>query len=147
MIVAVIALTYGLRAIVGYRQVNRDADDDYAYKSREGMIPKGVSRDAYIRAYRRFHAPRSTAYVAGAMSAILLLTYPILVITQFMLERFWIWSGRSIVIEPGFLVWQFMIFFIIIGTWAGIGYISARQYHSRAPISFEQELERENTQS
>jgi len=38
-------------------------------------------------------------------------------------------SGQNRVIEPGFLVWQFFLFFGIIAVWVSIAYLAARHYH------------------
>jgi hypothetical protein len=51
-------------------------------------------------------------------------------------------SGQSRVIEPGFLVWQFFLFFGIIAVWVGIAYLSARHYHRNAPGSLQFELDK-----
>jgi len=143
LILALIACVYGVRALLGYRAVARDAESDYEYKHEQSMIDPRLSRDGYIRAYRRFNNPRSTAYVAGAMAAILLLTAPALVVIQFAYEKIWIFSGQSRVFEPGFLVWQFFLFFSIIAIWAAIGYFVARRYHRRTPVSWRDEQLRE----
>ena len=141
--VAIIAAIYWGRAIVAYRQVGADADADFEFRSQSGMIKDPKNRAAYVAAYRRFHAPRGPAYVAAAMSAVLVLTYPAFIMIEFLLEQFWIFTGRGDVFHPGYLVWQFLIFFSILGLWVGIIYVTAREFHRRAPISFEQELERE----
>lgn len=138
-----IALIFTIKALWGYRQVRADAISDYAYRTQEGMLSDRISQERYVRAYCRFNAPRSTAYMAGAFWAILLLTYPFLALIQFVLEQWWIATGRSVVIEPGFLVWQFMIFFAVIGLWAAIAYVTARRYHRRTMISLEREIQKD----
>lgn len=142
-ILVLIAGIYGLRAFLGYRAVARDAEADYEYKRDQNMIDPRLSREGYIRAYRRYNNPRSTAYVAGAMTAILVLTAPSLAIMQFAYEKLWMFSGQSRVFEPGFLVWQFFLFFSIIAIWAAIGYVVARRYHRRSPTSWRDEQVKE----
>ena len=142
-LVALIALIYGVRAFLGYRQVARDAEEDYAFKSGEGMIDARLSREGYIRAYKRFYAPRSKAYIAAALGAVLALTAPALAVISFALEQLWIATGRDPIYQPGFFVWQFMIFFSIIGIWAATVYFIARRYYANVPVSFNQEQEKE----
>ena len=141
--VCALALFFGVRAFLGYRQVARDARADYAYKTREDLFEAPMPEQPYLRAYRRYHAPRGTAYVAGAMIAVLVLSVPAFVLIQFLLEQLWISTGRSEVFHPGYLVWQFMIFFAVIATWGGIIYVTAREYHRRAPLSFKRVLDEE----
>ncbi|MGJ8564317.1 MAG: hypothetical protein ACSHXY_12295 [Alphaproteobacteria bacterium] len=142
--VALIALTYFVRALLGYRRVASDAAADYAYKYGEGMLEGWEDEADYVAAYKRFHAPRSAAYVASAMGGVLVLTYPAFSVINFLLEQFWILTGRSEVFHPGYLVWQFLIFFAILFLWAAIIYFTARRFHRRAPISFQQELLRQS---
>ena len=142
-IFTVIGLVYALRAFIGYRAVARDAEDDYNYKQPQGMIDKRLSKEGYIRAYKRFHNPRGPAYVAAAVGAILVLTWPAMALLELILEQAWQLSGRSRVIEPGFLVWQFIIFFSIIGIWVAISYVVSKRYHRSAPGTFAFEIEQE----
>ena len=68
-----ISLFYGARAVLGFRQVSEDAASDYDYKLSEGMLPEGQDKAAYLRAYKRAHAPRAPAYVATALLCVCLL--------------------------------------------------------------------------
>lgn len=143
VILAVIGFIYAVRAFLGYRAVARDAEDDFNYKQPQGMIDKRLSKEGYIRAYKRFHNPRGPAYVAVTVGAILVLTWPAMALLEFILEQAWQLSGRSRVIEPGFLVWQFIIFFSIIGIWVAISYVISKRYHRLAPGTFAFEIEQE----
>jgi len=138
-----IGLIYGIRAFIGYRNVARDAESDYDYKYPKGMIDKRLSREGYIQAYKRSHNPRSAAYIAGTVAAILILTWPAMAVIGFALEQLYQATGRSRVFEPGFLVWQFLIFFAMIAIWVTIASMGARRYHRGAPISFRDEMIRE----
>lgn len=142
-LLAVVGLVYGLRAFLGYRSVARDAQSDYDYKQPQGMIDARLSREGYIRAYKRFHNPRGSAYVAGAIAAILILTGPAMALLEFILEQVWQLSGRPRSIEPGFLVWQFIIFFSVIGFWVFIASRAARRFHRYAPVTFRDEMLKE----
>ena len=142
-LLALIGLVYALRAFLGYRNVARDAEADYEYKSPQGMIDKRLSREGYIRAYKRFHNPRGSAYVAGAIAAILILTGPFMWVLGVLLEQVWQLSGRPRNIEPGFLVWQFIIFFSVIAFWVFIASRAARRFHRYAPVTFRDEMLKE----
>jgi hypothetical protein len=142
IIPAFIITVYAARAFFGYRNVARDAQDDYDYKAANNIVPKGVSRDGYINAFKRFHNPRGPLYVALTFGALMLLTPFVMVIIQFLLEQLYLATGRSRVFEPGYLVWQFLIFFMMIASWAGIAYSGAKQFHKRAPGTFSQEIEK-----
>ncbi len=142
-LVGMLALIYGVRAFIGYRKVARDAQTDYTYRQGENMLPRNLSQEGFIRAYKRHNNPRGSAYMAAGLSAILILTAPALILIQFLLHQVWLFNDKSRVFEPGFLVWQFFIFFAIIGVWAGIAYITALKYHAGASISLEDEITRE----
>ena len=142
-LLALLALIYGVRAFLGYRQVAQDAEEDYAFKSKEGMVDPRLSREGYIRAYKRYYSPRSKAYIAAAFIAVLALTAPAFAVINFALEQLWIATGRDPIYQPGFLVWQFMIFFGILATWATTVYFIARRYYAKPPVSFKRELVRE----
>ena len=134
------ALTYVARALLGYRNVRQDAREDFAYKRENVMIDPDTPEQLYVKAYTRAHGPRHVKYMAGAMTAILVLTWPMLRIFQYALDLLWHLNGRSDVFQPGFLVWKFMLFFGIIAFWVFIMYMAARFYHARTPRSFEQEF-------
>lgn len=138
-ILAIVGLFYGLRAFIGYRNVARDAAQDYDYKLEQGMLDGRLSREGYIRAYKRFHNPRGSLYIAATLGAILVLTWPVMGLIAILLEQLYQLTGKSRVFEPGFLVWQFLIFFLIIAFWVLIAWGGARRYHRRAPVSFRDE--------
>jgi len=143
LIIGVIVVFYGLRAVIGYRNVARDAQDDFDYKSQHKMLPKGLSQASYIRAYKRFHNPRAPLYVALIMLAIIVLTPVAMILIQFLLEQLYQATGRSRVFEPGFLVWQFFIYFLLLLSWASIAYFGARRFYRRAPGTLSEEFEKE----
>ena len=142
-LLAVIGFLYGLRAFMGYRNVSQDAVEDYDYKQERGMLDGRVSREGHIQVYKRLHNPRSPAYIAMTILAILVLTWPIMAILSFLLELLYQATGRNRVFEPGFLVWQFSIFFAIILSWTGIAYVMARRYHRRAPGTPKYEMDQQ----
>ena len=140
---AIIGLLYSLRAYMGFREVARDAEDDYDYKQERSMLDGRLSREGYIRVFKRLHNPRRPAYIATGIFAILVLTWPIMGALSFLLEQLYQLSGRSRVFEPGFLVWQFCIFFGIIFSWTAISYSVARRYHLYAPGTVQYETEQQ----
>ncbi len=143
VILGVIIAFYAVRAFLGYRSVARDAEADYTYKIQNGMDDPRLNKEGYISAYKRFYNPRGTLYVAATLAAMVILTPVALIIIQFLLEQLYQISGRSRVIEPGFLVWQFFIYFLLLMSWALMCYVSARQFYKRAPGTLSQEMERE----
>lgn len=138
---AVMAGIFILRAWFGYRTVERDALADYDYKSGNDMIPAGLSKEAYIDVYRRVNNPRDQAYMGGALALILVATPVLFYLLEWVLRMIYNYSGQSRVIEPGYLVWQFLLFFMVIGCWVAIGYVAAQRYHRRKPGPLHYEIE------
>lgn len=138
-LLALIGLFYAVRAFIGFRSVARDAQEDYDYKAERSMLDGRLSREGYIRAYKRLHNPRRPAYIAATVFLILLLTWPIMGVLSVLLEQLYQLTGRNRVFEPGFLVWQFCIFFGIIVSWTAIAYFMARRYHRLSAVSFRDE--------
>ena len=136
-----LALIFILRALLAWVQVRRDAREDYNYKHTNAMVPDAIDRDAYEQIYRRVYGPRGPLHVAAAMIAILLITPVAMLGFEAGLNLIYNLSGQSRVIEPGFLVWQFFLFFGMIAVWVGIAYLAARQYHRKAPGSLQFELD------
>lgn len=141
VLMGVIALFFAARALLGWLQVRRDASADYAYKRANGMVPDAMSREAYEQIYRRVHNPRGPLHVAGAMLAILITTPIAMLGFEKGLNIMYNLSGQSRVIEPGYLVWQFFLFFGMIAVWVGIAYLAARRYHRTAPGSLQFEMD------
>ncbi|WP_427453234.1 hypothetical protein [Litorimonas sp. WD9-15] len=138
---AVLALILGVRSWLSYRQVRADAKDDYSYKTQHGMIPVGLSQTEYEAIYERVHAPRAQLHMFIGLVAILIATPIAMLILEQGLNLIYNLSGQSRVIEPGFLVWQFFIFFGLLFTWVGIAYLVARRYHSQTPGSLQFEID------
>ena len=137
----VLALIFGLRAFLAWQSVRKDAAADYDYKQANGMVPDAINRAEYEAIYRRVYAPRGPIHVAGAMIAILIFTPIAMLGFEYFLNLVYNLSGQNRVIEPGFLVWQFFLFFGIIAVWVTIAYLAARRYHQTAPGSLQYELD------
>jgi len=129
ILMGVLALIFGIRAFVAWMAVRRDAQADYEYKFSNGMVPDAIDRENYERIYRKVYNPRGPIHVAAAMLAILLVTPIALKGFEVGLNFIYNLSGQNRVIEPGFLVWQFFLFFGIIAVWVSIAYLAARHYH------------------
>jgi hypothetical protein len=136
-----LALFFGARTALGWVRVRGDASDDYDYKKGQGMVPDGLPREAYERIYKRVYGPRGPAHVAAGALAILVLTPVVMFAFEAFLNLMYNLSGQSRVIEPGYLVWQFFIFFGLIATWVGIGYAASRRYHQTAPGNLQYEID------
>ena len=141
ILIGALALIFFLRALLAWAQVGRDAKADYDYKHANDMVPDAVDRDAYEKIYRRVYGPRGPLHVAVAMASILLITPLAMAGLEAGLNLIYNLSGQSRVIEPGFLVWHFFLFFGMIAVWVGIAYLAARRYHRKAPGSLQFELD------
>jgi len=142
ILMAVLALIFALRALLAWLVVRRDAQADYAYKYANGMVPDAIDREKYEQIYRKVYNPRGPIHVAGAMLAILVATPLAMWIFWEGLNLLYNLSGQNRVIEPGFLVWHFFLFFGIIAVWVWITYLAARHYHKTAPGSLQFELDK-----
>jgi len=141
VLMAALALIFGVRTLLGWQQVRRDARDDYVYKQANGMVPDSLDRDNYEQIYRRVYGPRGPIHVAGAMLAILIATPIAMIGFEAGLNLIYNLSGQNRVIEPGYLVWQFFLFFGMIAVWVTIAYYAAKHYHSKAPGSLQFEID------
>ncbi len=140
VIVAGLAAFFGMRTWLQTRSVERDAYADWDYRVAENMQDLRLTRDAYVRAYTKVHAPRGAKYVTMTLVAVLVLTIPAFGLLQLAIHGIWQISGQSRVFEPPFLVYQFFIFFGIIGLWiALIGWFTKRFYRN-APGLIRDEL-------
>lgn len=137
---AVLALLLGARAFFSYRRMKTEAGDNWDYMVANNMQELRVNKEAYIQTYCRVNAPRATLYLALGAGLILVLTPVALSLINFSLWALWEFNGQSRVFEPGYMVWEFSIFFLMIAIWAGIGAFVARRYHARTPGLMRDEL-------
>jgi len=143
VLLALIGGFYALQAYLGFRNVAQDAEGDYDYKQERSMLDGRLSRESYIKVFKRLHNPRRPAYIAATIFLIIVLTLPIMAVLSVLLEQLYQFTGRNRVFEPGFLVWQFCIFFGVIFSWTGIAYFMARRYHLHAPGTSAYETEQQ----
>ncbi len=141
VLMGLIALIFGARALLAWQAVRRDARADYEYKHANGMVPDSLSREHYERIYRKVYSPRGPLHIAGAMIAILLATPLAMVFFEAGFRALYNLSGQSRVIEPGYLVWHFFLFFGIIAVWVSIVYFAARRYHRTESGSLQYEID------
>ena len=139
----IIAALFFLRAFLGFRAVAQEAPADYQYKQGQNMLPNNISEAAYIRAYKRYHAPRAPLHVAGVLSAIAILTLPALGVFYWITFVLWEMNGKDKVFAPGLLVHSLLMFFLIIFFWAFLAFLTAKNYHSKTPQSLQDEIEKE----
>lgn len=143
MVIAVmlfIAAVNAVRAVFISARVTGEAREDYTYRKAHDMIDPGVSEDRFIKAYKRCHGARGPIYGALTLLAAAVLTPPLLAFISISYEYLWRWTGQDRAFEPGYLVWQFILFGCVIGGWALIGHIGARLYYRNLPKPLESEL-------
>lgn len=140
-LLALIATFHSVKAVLGYLAVAKDAESDYQYKTERAMVPMKLPKESYLAIYKRVNNPRGSAYVAGGLWAILLTTPILFFVLGWILNAIYNLSGQNRVIEPGYLVWQFMLFFLVVMIWAGIAYAVARHYHRHTPGSLQFEID------
>ncbi len=153
-----IAAYYAIRAWIGYARLSSDAAKDWEYKRDNKMVDKRLSKDGYVRAYRRAYAPRREAYIATTLAIITLMTPVVLALLSAILYGLWkmdqadgkatevIVRGKNIgglTYEPGNMVFGFISFFGILALWTAIAWLAVRRYYRHAPGSLRDEIIRE----
>lgn len=142
-LIAALAIFFVVRAILGYRIVARDAVEDYDFKLQSKMLDTSIPKETYIKVYKRVYSPRIQAYLAGGVITMLVLTPLTIAIYNMVAAKLWINSGRPPIYAPHGFVWAFIMFFGLLGIWATIAFITAQQYHQRAPKGLKEELKKE----
>ncbi len=137
---ACLVVVLGLRAWLVYRRLRAEAGADWDYRVSQNMQDLRLSKDGFVRAYYKVNAPRVSLYMAGGAALILALTPIAFAVINFGLWGVWKFSGESRVFEPGYLVWEFFIFFALIAFWTSVCAFVARRYHARAPGLMRDEL-------
>lgn len=128
------ALLLGAKALFGYQSLSKQGHDDFKYRSEQNMLPSNLTDESdYVDAYKRAHGPAGTLHIAGALLSAALLTYPLLGALVFIFEHGWRAAGQPRAYEPGYLVWQFMLFAGVIIFYAFIAWLTARLYYRKEP--------------
>lgn len=129
---AILGVIYTLAYFLLTLKIAKDAEADYLYKSLNGMINESVTKAEYTGLFTQKHKPRKFLYIALGSFFILASTWPIMAIISYLLECLYQFTGQNRVFEPGFLVWQFCIFFGIILSWSCAAYCIVTLYYKRA---------------
>lgn len=103
---------------------------------------EGLTRDEFVRVYRRVYGPRGQVYVLAGLAAAVASTPIVLAALAGVWRWAWIASDRPVAYAPGDLVWQFYLFFGLIGVWAYIASRFAARHHRRRPGPLDHELAR-----
>ncbi len=130
---AIFGVLLGLRAWLGYRRLTAEAEADWDYRVAHDMQDLRLDKAGFVRAFRKVNAPRLSLYLAGGAGLIIILTPVVFGLINVFLWGVWKFSNESRVFEPGYLVWEFSIFFGLIAAWALIGAAVARRYHANSP--------------
>lgn len=154
--IAVLALYFGLQTALAYRRLPKEASDDWDYQVSQNMQDLRLTKDAFVTAYKKVHAPRGVLYIAGVFTAILVLTPVAFAFINSILMTLWNTSDEpvevsvrgggikenieSLTFEPGNMVWGFFTFFGIIGIWALIAALAARHFYRNSPGLMRDEL-------
>ena len=139
-----LAAVFAVRALLIIRGLPGEAKSEYDHRKAAKMISADVTETDFISAYKRVHGARSALYAAGTLFAVAALTPLLLRLLEFLYNLLWIVGGQQREFEPGWLVWQFMLFAGVIAGWALIGFIGARFYYAKLPGSLEMELNRKD---
>jgi len=156
VVLGLIALIFAVRAYLGYRRLPAEAADDWDYQVSQNMQELRLTKQAYVRAYKKVNAPRGALYIACVFAAIVVLTPLAFALINSVLWSLWSASGdpieiklgagnikesvESLTYEPGNMVWGFFTFFGILGIWAFIAAMAARRYYRNAPGLMRDEL-------
>ena len=140
MIAIGLTVIFALQAILGYRGLEQDGAQEYAYRRSENMRGAEVDEAEFVSVYKRVNAPRGPVYAAILFFCNAVLTLPLLGVLTFAFEYIWRFSGQSRAIEPGYLVWAMMLCAGVILGWGLTSYLIMSRYHARRPGTLEQEL-------
>lgn len=153
---AVLAIIFGLRTFLAYRRLPKDAAEDWDYQVSQNMQDLRVTKESYVRAYKKVHAPRAQLYIASVFASIFVLTPVAFAFINSILMTLWNSSDEpiqetvrgggirenveSLTFEPGNMVWGFFTFFGIIAIWALIAALAARHFYRNSPGLMRDEL-------
>lgn len=130
----------GLWSWFSHKRLAKEAKTDWAYRVDNNMQDLRLNEAAFVRAYKKVNGPRLSTHFALGAGLILILTPIAFALINVALWGVWKLNDESRVFEPGYLVWQFSIFFSLIAVWALIGAAVARRYHGKAPGLMRDEL-------
>ncbi len=123
----------GLFAWIGHKNTIKAAEKDWDYRVSENMQDLRLDKQGFVKAYVKTSTPRGLKYIAFILASLAILAIPVFALIELFLHYVWIFSGKSRVFEPPFLVWQYSAFFLFIAIMAGIVWFFVREYHRRNP--------------
>lgn len=135
-----LALVNAVRAVIVSTRIRREAPEDFKYRQTHGMIDASATENDFTKAFKRSHGARGSVYAAVTLFSAAILTPPLLAFISISYDFIWRMTGQDRAFEPGYLVWQFILFGSVIGGWCLIGYIGARLYYKNLPGSLETEI-------
>ncbi len=139
-----LAALIGLRAWLLYKNLEREAEQEWDYQVSENMQDLRLNKAAFVRAYTKINAPRGWKLTALALTTLIALSIPAFALIQFLLYRVWRdnlnevskmpqFRGRLEVLSDPVLVWQFSIFMSVIAFGVIVVGLFVRQYYKGAP--------------
>ena len=143
--IAVAALAAGALWWIKRTVALRQAGEVYEDWTREspGAL-RGLSEERFRTAYLRAHGAQAQGAFALTLLGVLLVTPLALIVLRLGWYWAWVGFGRQIQYAEGLLIWQFGLFFLLGGVWAGVAAIVARIHHSRPAGSLSEEILRES---
>lgn len=144
VLLALVTLAMGAAALFMRRGAARDAREVYARRREEspGSL-RGLDEAGFTRAFLRAHGPRGQIFITAALAAALVLTPLLMAGLDLAWRLFWAQAGRPAFYAPGVLMWQFYMFFGLVGVWAALAALAARLHHRRPRGSLDEEIIRE----
>ncbi|MBA4801502.1 MULTISPECIES: hypothetical protein [Euryhalocaulis] len=122
----------------------RDADEVYDKRCEDSPASlRGLDRDGFRAAFMRAHGPRGQIFMAAGLAGVLVLTPAVMALLDAIWRFFWLRAETPAFYAPGVLMWQFYMFFGMIGLWAVIVALAARFYHRKPRGSIDEEIIRE----
>lgn len=137
-------------AILAYRWLKLPAFAGRVYDSttEKGLLDSSIDRDAYIAAYTRSEAPRSSIWL-WATSVLSLITLPFIVTLTYEILDF-IWDTLKIGLGPwalGQIMKDFFGFCLTMGFYGAVLYGVTLAYYKRRPPRLSAEIERLRTEA
>lgn len=99
-----------------------------------------VGEPAFKRAYFRAYGPRGALYGFIGLALAAAVTPLAFIILGQAWDVGWRLSGEPSFYAAGTLIWQFYLFFGLIGCWVAIAALVAQRFHSRRVRDFRHEL-------
>lgn len=144
-VIALAALGAGALWWIKRRIALRQAGEVYEDWTRESPAAlRGLGEARFRAAYLRAHGGRAEGAFAVALAGALLVTPPALIVLRGVWYGLWVAFGRQVQYAEGLLIWQFGLFFLLGGVWAGVAALVARIHHSRPAGSLSHEILRES---